>query len=115
MLLAVIGLYGTMSYSVARRRNEIGVRLALGAAPRTVLGETLREVGVTTAFGLALGVAGSVAGLRLLRGLLFDVAPNDLPTMAAAVAALATCAIVAGYLPARRAARTDPMLSMRND
>jgi ABC-type antimicrobial peptide transport system permease subunit len=115
LLLAVIGLYGIMSYNVARRRREIGVRLALGAEPRRVLTTVLREVGGILAIGLVLGVAGALASSRLLTAFLFGLAPTDAITLGGAVLLLGATALLAGYLPARRASRVDPMRTIRED
>jgi putative ABC transport system permease protein len=115
LLLAVIGLYGIMSYNVARRRREIGVRLALGAQPRRVLTTVLSEVGGILAVGLGLGIAGAVASTRLLTTFLFGLTPTDAATLGGAVLLLGATALLAGYLPARRASRVDPMLTIREE
>ncbi|HET7617103.1 MAG TPA: FtsX-like permease family protein, partial [Vicinamibacterales bacterium] len=113
VVLAAVGIYGVMSYLVAQRTGEIGVRLALGAAEqqifRLVLGDSLR----LTAIGLALGVAGALAIGRILRQLLFGVTPADPLTFALTVATLLVVAVAATYLPARRAMRTDPIGALR--
>jgi len=113
LLLAAVGLYGIVSYSVVQRTREIGVRIALGARAgdvhRLVLRHTLRLL----AFGLLAGTAGALAVTRLMTGLLFEVGPWDPTAFAAGLIVLASVAIVAGYLPARRAARVDPMTALR--
>jgi putative ABC transport system permease protein len=113
LLLAAIGLYGVMSYSVARRRNEIGIRMALGAAPAKVMGLVLTNVIVVTVIGLAAGVAVSVGLGRFVNTLLFGLVVNDSTMLVIAAAALGTAATLAGFLPARRAARVDPMTALR--
>jgi len=115
MLLASIGIYGVMAYTVAQRTNEIGIRMALGARPgdvsRLVVGQGMR----LTLIGIGLGVVGALAVTRLMGTLLFNVAPNDPVTFIAVSAILATVAFLAGWLPARRAARIDPLLALRQD
>ena len=113
LLLAVIGLYGTMSYSVARRRGEIGIRLALGAARTRVMRGVLTEVGQVIALGVVLGVVGVMAASRFVQGFLFGVAPRDPATLAASAFLLAAVAAVAGAIPALRASRMDPMETLR--
>jgi len=113
LLLAVIGLYGTMSYSVERRRTEIGVRMALGAARAEVLRLVVREAGVLIAAGILAGTAIAVAGTRLLSSMLYGVTPTDVPTFLAAAAALAAVAIAASLIPAWRAAGVDPVEALR--
>jgi ABC-type antimicrobial peptide transport system permease subunit len=112
-LLAAIGLYGVLAYSVAQRTREIGVRMALGADSRRVLGMVLRQVGVMTAAG---GLAGNAGALALGRGassLLYGLHGRDPIVIAASAAVLVLVAFGAGYIPALRAARTDPMQALR--
>ena len=111
--LSMVGLYGLTAYSVARRRAEIGLRMALGAASGRVLRLILRDVAVLLAAGTALGVLGALAARKLLAGLLYGVAPNDPAQMFGAAAILATAAAVAAALPAWRAARLDPARVLR--
>jgi predicted permease len=115
LLLACIGLYGVMSYGVARRTNEIGIRMALGARNRSVLWLVLREALLLVAIGLVVGVFASLALTKTAESLLYDLKPNDPLTIALAMVLLATVAAVAGYLPARRAARVDPMTALREE
>lgn len=114
LALAVIGLYGVMSYNVARRRNEIGIRMALGAAQSRVLGMVLGEVGLVLLAGLALGLAATFSSTRLLAGFLYGLEPNDPRTMVTAVVVLSVAALVAGLVPARRAAQVDPITALRD-
>ncbi len=115
LLLAVIGLYGTLAYAVTRRRGEIGIRMALGAARRRVLAMVAGEAGVLVALGLGLGVALALATTRLLAGFLYGVTPGDPGTLAAAALVLAAAAMAAALLPAWGAARVDPMDTLRDD
>jgi ABC-type antimicrobial peptide transport system permease subunit len=113
LLLASIGLFGLMSYNVSRRTNEIGVRMALGAQPRDVLGLVMRESMILVAIGAVLGIAAALASARLIATQLFGVPPTDLAALGAAIAVMASVSAFAGYLPARRAARVDPMVALR--
>jgi ABC-type antimicrobial peptide transport system permease subunit len=113
--LAVIGLYGVTSYSVARRRNEIGIRMALGAERSRVLRMVLGEVAIVIVAGVALGLAGAISGTRFLASFLYGLEPNDPTTLGAACVILAASAVIAGFLPARRAANLDPMTALREE
>lgn len=113
LLLASIGLYGLMAYAVTRRTREIGIRMTLGARPATVLGGVLREVLVLALVGLGLGIPCALASSRLLASTLFGLSPHDLPTLAGVAILLLMVALVAGYLPARRASHIDPMAAVR--
>jgi putative ABC transport system permease protein len=115
LLLAIIGLYGVMSYNVARRRNEIGIRMALGAEQSRVLRMVLGEVGVLVFIGLAIGIAAALATTRFVQSFLYGLTPNDPWVLSSAAAVLALVAVVAGYLPARRASRLDPMTALREE
>jgi predicted permease len=112
-LLAAIGLYGVMSYSVARRTREIGIRMALGAERASVMWLVLHEVALMVGVGLAVGVPLAIALSRIVQSQLFDLSANDPIALAGAAGVLALVALVAGYLPARRATRVDPMLALR--
>ena len=115
LVLAMIGLYGLMSYNVARRRNEIGIRIALGAAHSRVLGLVLGEVGRMTIAGVVLGIAAAIAASRLLKSFLFGLSATDPLTMVGSTLLLLLVAALAGYLPARRASRMDPMVALREE
>ena len=115
LLLACVGLYGVMSYGVARRTNEIGIRMALGAQGRSVLWLVLREALVLVVIGLVVGVLASLALTKTAESLLYELKPNDPLTIALATMLLMGVALVAGYLPARRAARVDPMIALRDE
>ena len=115
LLLACVGLYGVMSYGVARRTNEIGIRMALGARNYSVLWLVLREALLLVAIGLVVGVLASLALTKTAESLLYELKPNDPLTIVLATFLLATVAAVAGYLPARRAARVDPMTALREE
>jgi predicted permease len=112
-LLAAIGLYGVMSYSVARRTREIGIRMALGAERGSVMWLVLREVAIMVIAGVAIGLPLAFALSRIVQSQLFELSAHDPIALTAAAAVLAFVALVAGYLPARRATRVDPMLALR--
>jgi ABC-type antimicrobial peptide transport system permease subunit len=115
LLLAMVGLYGITAYAVARRRAEIGVRIALGARPGSVIRLMLRDLALPLAVGISLGLGVSLAAGRLITSLLYGVQPNDPAQLAAAALMLAAAAALAGFLPARRAARLDPMIALREE
>ena len=115
LLLATIGLYGLMSQDVTRRRNEIGIRMALGAAHSGILRMILRDASILIVGGIILGVAGAIATTRLLAGFLFGMTARDPWTIGGAAVLLASVALAAGYLPARRAAKLDPMAALREE
>jgi putative ABC transport system permease protein len=113
VLLAAIGIYGVMSYSIEQRTHEMGIRAALGASRRDLLGLVLRGGMAMAGIGLALGLAGVLGVTRLLANLLFGVGARDPSTIAAVAALLAAVALLACYIPARRATRVDPMVALR--
>ncbi|MFI5210528.1 MAG: ABC transporter permease, partial [Gemmatimonadales bacterium] len=115
ILLALIGLYGTMSYSVARRRNEIGIRLALGADSRTVLGLVLGEVGRLVVIGVGIGAVAALAAGRLVTAFLYGVSATDPLTVVATIGMVVLVGLAAGAVPAWRAARLDPVAALRED
>jgi putative ABC transport system permease protein len=114
-LLAVIGLYGVISYMVARRTNEIGIRMALGADGGGIVRLILREALLLLGIGLVVGVGLSLAAARTASSMLFGLKPYDPPTMIFAISALALVAVAASYIPARRAAGVDPMVALREE
>jgi predicted permease len=113
LLLAGVGLYGTLAYLTSQRTQEFGVRLALGASATSILGLVIREGGLLTGLGAALGLAGAIAVTRTLRGLLYGVTPLDSVTIACVVALLGAVALVAIGWPAWRASRVDPTTALR--
>jgi macrolide transport system ATP-binding/permease protein len=115
LLMACVGLYGTMAYAVARRTGEIGIRMALGATRRRVVWMVLSEVAALSVVGLLIGLGAAYQTTALLKSFLFGVKPNDPLAMGASVAILIASALLAGYLPAFRASRIDPMVALRNE
>jgi putative ABC transport system permease protein len=113
LLLAMIGLYGTLSYVVAQRQTEFGVRMALGAGSGSILSLALRDLIVVLTSGLVVGVCISLAATRALQQMLFGIGPRDTATIIGAVAVLSAVALIAGYVPARRATKVDPMVALR--
>jgi ABC-type antimicrobial peptide transport system permease subunit len=114
LLLAGIGLYGILSYGVASRTNEIGIRMALGAQRKNVLWLVLREALLLALIGVALGLPVVFAVTRLAESLLYSLTPADAFSLGVAAISLIAVAFVAGYLPARRATRVDPMVALRD-
>jgi len=113
LLLSAIGIYGVISYTVAQRTHELGVRAALGASAKALIGMVVRNGMTLTVVGLALGIAGALGLTQLLGTLLFGVSPRDPVTLAGSAAILAAVALLACYVPARRAARMDPLVALR--
>ncbi len=113
LLLASVGLYGVMSYSVAQRTHEMGVRMALGAQPRQILLLVVREGMTLVAAGIAVGIAGAMFLSRVLENLLFGIGPRDTVTIVSVAFFLALIALLACYLPARRATEVDPLVALR--
>jgi len=114
-VLSAIGIYGVLAYAVGQRTQEIGIRMALGAERATVLRMVLRHGVLLMVAGIVLGLAGSAGLSRYLAGMLFDLTPLDTPTYVAVAVLFAAVALVASYVPARRATRIDPMVALRHD
>jgi ABC-type antimicrobial peptide transport system permease subunit len=114
VLLSAIGLYGVVAYSVMRQRRELGIRMALGARPGELVSHVLRSALSMIAVGLLFGAAGVFALTRVLRNLLFEVSPLDPLALAMACACMALIGLIAGFFPARRAARVDPVSTLRD-
>jgi len=115
LLLASIGLFGLMSYNVARRTNEIGIRMALGAQSREVLRMVLSESMLLVTIGIIIGVGSALSAGTLVATTLFGLAPTDALSIAAAVVTMLVVSTIAAYLPARRASRVDPMIALHYD
>jgi predicted permease len=113
LLLAAVGLYGVLSFLVTQQTQEIGVRMALGARPRDIAVQIQTHAGAWTGIGIVAGVLCSLAVTRMVKGLLFGVAPDDPLSLAAGIAVLALTAVLAAWIPSRRAARVDPMVALR--
>ena len=113
LLLTAIGLYGVMAYAVTQRTHEIGIRMALGAEQTSILFLVMREAAIVLAVGIAAGLLSSIWIMRLARQLLFGLTRNDFSTLALAITVLVAVALVASYVPARRAMRVDPMVALK--
>jgi len=113
LLLAAAGLYAVLAYLVSQRTREIGIRLALGARPRDVLYLIVKHGMKLTVLGVVLGIAGALAVTRLMSGLLFAVKPTDTATFAVASGVLVIVALLACYVPARRATKVDPLVALK--
>jgi len=115
LAIACVGLYGSMSYNVARRTGEIGIRMALGAPRGRVVWMVLREVLLIAAAGLVISIPAALFGTRLLKSFLYETQPNDPTSLTVAAVSLVVAATLAGYVPARKASRIDPMVALRHD
>lgn len=115
LLLALVGVYGVLSYTVSRRQHEIGTRMALGAQPSSIFGLVLSQAAVLVGSGVAIGLMLALAGTRILTRLLLGVSPYDPLTYAAVAALLIASAFIACYIPARRAVCLDPMHTLRHE
>jgi ABC-type antimicrobial peptide transport system permease subunit len=115
LVLATLGVYGVMAYAVSQRTREIGIRMALGAQAADVLRMVVGGGAIIAAAGVAVGLLGAFAVSRVMQGILFGVRPGDPVTFGAVAALLLGTALLASWLPARRAARVDPMTALRSD
>lgn len=115
LILASLGLYAVISYSVSQRTREIGVRMALGAAPRAMQGQILRQTMTLAAIGLAIGIPAAWLAAKAIQGLLFGVVSSDPVTFGVVAAVVVIVTGLAGYVPARRASRIDPVLALRSE
>jgi putative ABC transport system permease protein len=115
LVLASVGIYSVIAYGVTQRRSEIGIRLALGAPARSVVTMFLRSGMIPVVIGILIGLAASYAGSRLVAGLLYGIAPTDGVTFGGVTIVLSVAALAAAYVPARRAARVDPLAAIRSD
>src|SRR5213075_1164152 len=115
VVLAMIGVFGVMAYIVGQRTREIGIRMALGASERRVVSETLARAAKPLVFGVALGFAATLLAVRLLTKLLYDVEPHDPMVLGGVALGLVAVALLAAYLPARRASVVDPLVALRSD
>jgi predicted permease len=115
VFLACIGIYGVLSYSVARRTSELGIRLALGAQSRTLLWLILRESILLLILGLAVGIPVALSSTRILKSMLYELSPLDPTAITVAIAAVAVMTIAAAWLPARRATKVDPLQALRTE
>lgn len=114
-LLAAVGIYGVLAYIVEQRRREIGIRMALGAAPHSVFGMVMRRIGFTVLVGGVLGMVGALAIGRFAEGLLYELQGRDPIVLAGAALAVAIVALAAGFVPAYRSSQIDPMQALRNE
>jgi ABC-type antimicrobial peptide transport system permease subunit len=115
LVLAAVGIYGVMAYTVSERTRELSVRVALGATKRDVLRMVMTEAAALAAAGVVLGIAGAAATTRVMAALLFGVTPTDPSTFASIAAILMITALAGSYVPARRATRVDPMATLRSE
>jgi ABC-type antimicrobial peptide transport system permease subunit len=115
LILGAVGVYGVMSWMVTRRTREIGIRMALGASAREVRRSVVSSAMRTVGLGLALGVTAAYLGLRVIASLLYEVEPGDLPTYLVVVATIALVGLAAGWVPAHRASRVEPLRALRTE
>ena len=115
LLLAIVGVYGVTAYGVTERRREFGIRLALGAIPRSILGIVVKQTVQVAVVGLAIGLLCAIGLTRFLRGLLYGVQPLDVATFATVTLVLLGATVAACWLPARRASSVDPMHTLREE
>jgi macrolide transport system ATP-binding/permease protein len=115
LMIACVGLYGTMAYTVARRRCKIGIRMALGAPRGAVVWMVLREMLMLAVVVLTIGVPAALGTSQLIKSFLFGMKPNDPAALILAVAILLIAALLTGYVPARKASRIDPMIALRHE
>jgi ABC-type antimicrobial peptide transport system permease subunit len=113
IILAIVGVYGVLSYSVSQRTQEFGVRMALGASPQDVRRMMIRQGMALAAWGIGLGALGAVAVTRIIGSLLYNVTPTDPVSFGGVIALMLAVAAAAAYLPARRATMVDPMVALR--
>jgi putative ABC transport system permease protein len=114
-VIAVVGIFGVLAYSVVQRTHEIGIRMALGAEPRHVLCSILRRGLTLAGIGLAIGGVLSLYAVRALKSYLFEISPTDPPTLAAVAIVFTAATMAASYIPARRATRVDPMVALKQE
>jgi putative ABC transport system permease protein len=115
LAIAAVGIYGVVSYAVSRRTHEIGIRMALGATPRDALKLVIRQGMLLALIGVGLGLAGALALTRVMRGLLFNMSATDPATFVGVALLLVAVALIASYIPARRATKVDPLQSLRQE
>ncbi|HEX4663857.1 MAG TPA: FtsX-like permease family protein, partial [Terriglobales bacterium] len=115
LLLAAIGIYGVLSYTVVQRTRDIGIRMALGATESNIARDVLSQGLLLTGIGLGIGIAGALGGARMIQSILYGVRPTDMLTFFIVSVVLASVALIASYLPARRASRVDPMVALRHE
>jgi putative ABC transport system permease protein len=113
LLLSAVGIYGLIAYSVSHRTNEIGIRMAVGAQPRDVARLVLKQAASHTILGVAIGLAGALAVTQVLSGLLFEIRATDVATYAVICVLLSAIAMLAAYVPVRKATRIDPISALR--
>jgi ABC-type antimicrobial peptide transport system permease subunit len=115
IVVAGLGVFGVLAFQVARRTSELGVRMALGASPTAMVGLVLRDVAAMVGAGVTIGTAGALAAIGLVRNILFGLTATDPRVFLVAAIAMASAALLAAWLPARRAARVDPVVALRHE